>query len=131
VTGPVEKPKTTAREATGAAASAVADFVEFVYSVLDEKRAENIVWLDVSDVTDLADHFVIATVLNPRQASAIVQACEQERKQRGLPRVGIDGASGSSWVVMDYGDLIVHLLMPEQRAYYQLENLWSDARRVR
>ena len=84
MTGPVEKPKPAAREAPGAT-SVARDFVEFVYALLDEKRAEEIVWLDVSGVTDLADHFLIATVVNQRQAAGIVDACEQER-----PLVGDD-----------------------------------------
>ena len=105
-------------------------FAEFVCSILDEKRAQDIVWLDVRGVTDVADDFLIATILNQRQSTAILAACEKERKLRGLPRLGIEGESGSSWVLIDYGDLIVHLMMPEQRAYYALENIWADAKRV-
>jgi ribosome-associated protein len=110
---------------------AVQNFVEFVCTVLEEKRAADIVWLDVRGLTDLADDFVIATVLNPRQGAAIVDACEKERKRRGVTRLGIEGETGSSWVLMDYGDLIVHLFLPEQRAYYGLEHIWADAKRVR
>jgi len=110
---------------------ALQDFAEFVYSVLDEKRATDIVWLDVRGVTDLADAFLIATVLNPRQGAAVVDACEKERKHRGVTRVGIEGEGGSSWVLIDYGDLIVHLFLPEQRAYYALDHIWADAKRVR
>ena len=107
-----------------------APFVDFVKSVLDEKRAEDIVHLDVREVTDLADDFVIATISNQRQGAAIVEECEKERKQRGLGRVGIEGVNGSTWIVLDYGDLVVHLFLPEQREYYALEHLWADAARV-
>ena len=62
---------------------------------------------------------------------AIVAACEKEAKQRGITRLGVEGQSGSSWVLLDYGDLIVHLFLPEQREYYALEHLWADAERVR
>ncbi len=106
-------------------------FVDLVLQVLDEKRAEDIVWLDISEVTSLADDFLIATMLNPRQADAVVATVEKERKKRGLPRVGIDGRGSSGWVVLDYGDLIVHLMTADQREYYGLEYLWSDAKRVR
>jgi len=107
------------------------DLASFVMSVLEEKRAENIVWLDVSGVTDLARYFIIATVTNLRQMAAIADACEKERKVRGFPRIGIEGAStGSSWVVLDYADVIVHLFLPEQRDYYALEHLWADAKRM-
>ncbi len=106
-------------------------FVDLVLELLDEKRAEDIVWLDISEVTSLADDFVIATMLNPRQADAVVEELEKERKKHGLPRVGIDGRGSSGWVVLDYGDLIVHLMTADQREYYGLEYLWSDAKRVR
>ena len=107
------------------------EFASFVVSVLEDKRAEEIVWLDVSEVTDLADYFIVATVNNPRQMSAISAECEIERKRLGLARVGLEGVSNSSsWVVMDYGDLVVHLFLPEQREYYQLEHLWADAKRI-
>ena len=115
------EPRTQAEGATRSA------FAEFACTVLEQKRAEEIVLLDVSGVTDLADEFLIATITSPRQASAIVDECEKERKRRKLPCIGIEGANGSSWIVLDYGDLIVHLFMPEQRAYYGLEHLWADA----
>ena len=117
------------RDAEGA--ETAEQFAEFVYRVLDEKRAADIVWLDVRGITDLADDLMIATFTSPPQGAAIVEECEKERKRRGLGRVGIEGESGSSWVLLDYGDLIVHLLMPEQRAYYALEHVWADAKRVR
>ncbi len=106
-------------------------FDEFVYRAMDDKRAEDIVWLDLTGITDLADAMMIATVTSRPQAGAIVDECEKERKRRGLRRLGIEGESGSTWVLLDYGDLIVHLLMPEQREYYALEHLWADAKRVK
>jgi ribosome-associated protein len=116
-----------AGEAPAPAGRPANSFAEFVYSVLDEKRAADIVWLDVSAITDLADDFLIATIQNQRQGAAIVDACEKERKRRGLPRVGIEGEAGSSWILLDYADLVVHLLLPEQRQYYGLEHIWADA----
>jgi ribosome-associated protein len=116
------------------AARGAKTFFEFVRDVLDDKRAENIVALDLRGVSSLADEFLIATVTNPRQASAIVDACEKERKARGLPCLGIEGNSsssrGSSWVVLDYGDLVVHLFTADAREYYGLEHLWSDAKPI-
>jgi ribosome-associated protein len=113
-----------------AKSAAKGSFLEYVCTLLAEKRAEDVLCLDVSGVTDLADHFVIATILNARQGAAILEECEKERKKRGVGRIGIEGASGSSWIVLDYGDLVVHLLQPAQRTYYGLEHLWADAKRV-
>jgi ribosome-associated protein len=116
--------------AEAGAAPAPSGFPAFVREVLEEKRATDIVWLDVRGVTDIADDFLVATISSPRQGAAILDACEIERKRRDIPRVGIEGEQGSSWMLLDYGSLIVHLFMPEQRAYYALEHIWADARRV-
>ena len=126
-------PRRTARAAARPEASPETQLEEALWEALLEKRAEDPVWLDVREVTDLADAFLIATMNNPRQGAAIVDACEQARKALGHKRLGIEGMEGgaSSWVVLDYGDVIVHLLMPEQRGYYALEHLWADARVVR
>ncbi len=120
------------REQAGSTSDTI-DFAEFVWELLQEKRAVDPVWLDVREVTDLADDFMIATFTNARQGAAIVEDCEKERKSRDLARIGVEGVNGgtSTWIVLDYGDLVVHLLMPDQREYYALEHLWADAKRLR
>ena len=105
----------------------IENFTRFAREVLDEKRATDVVWLDLRGITDIADEFLIATVNNPRQGAAVVDACEKERKTRGLKCLGIEGKGNSSWVVLDYGDLVVHLFTPEAREYYRLEHVWADA----
>jgi ribosome-associated protein len=104
-------------------------FPQAVIKILDDKRAEDIVWLDVRGVTDVADEFLIATIMNPRQGGAILEACEKEAKRLKIPRLGVEGGPQSSWILLDYGSLVVHLFLPEQRAYYALEHIWSDAKR--
>jgi ribosome-associated protein len=104
-------------------------FAQAVLKILDEKRAEDIVWLDVRAVTDVADEFLIATIMNPRQGGAILEACEKEAKRLKVSRLGVEGGPQSSWILLDYGSLVVHLFLPEQRAYYGLEHIWSDAKR--
>ncbi len=104
-------------------------FADVVLRILDEKRAEDIVWLDVHDVTDVADDFLIATILNARQGGAILDACEKEAKRFHHKRLGVEGGATSSWILLDYGSLVVHLFLPEQRTYYALEHIWADAKR--
>ncbi|HEX5138712.1 MAG TPA: ribosome silencing factor [Planctomycetota bacterium] len=104
-------------------------FAQAVLKILDEKRAEDIVWLDVRGVTDVADEFLIATIMNPRQGGAILDACEKEAKRLKVSRLGVEGGPQSTWILLDYGSLVVHLFLPEQRAYYGLEHIWSDAKR--
>jgi len=114
-----------------AAAEQATSFPAFVHDVLEDKRVQDIVWLDVRGVTDMADEFLIGTIQTQRQGAAVVDACEQERKRRGIPCIGIEGKGGSSWVLLDYGSLIVHLFLPEQRHYYALEHVWADAKRLK
>jgi len=106
-------------------------FAQAVLKILDEKRAEDIVWLDVRGVTDVADEFLIATVLNARQGGAILEACEREAKRFRVKRLGVEGGPMSSWILLDYGSLVVHLFLPEQRTYYALEHIWADAKRIK
>ena len=72
---------------------------------------------------------LIATIMNPRQGGAILEACEKEAKRKKIPRLGVEGGPQSTWILLDYGSLVVHLFLPEQRAYYALEHIWSDAKR--
>lgn len=116
---------------THAAEEAAPRFAEAVVKILDEKRAEDVVWLDVHGVTDVADEFLIATVLNARQGGAILDACEKEAKRFRVKRLGVEGGATSSWILLDYGSLVVHLFLPEQRSYYALEHIWADAKRVK
>jgi ribosome-associated protein len=121
--------RTEPAESAPPAGAAASRLVDVVLRILDEKRAEDIVRLDVHGVTDVADEFVIATILNARQGGAIVEACEKEAKRMRVPRLGVEGLASSSWILLDYGSLVVHLFLPEQRAYYALEHLWADAKR--
>ena len=113
------------------AEAATPRFPDAVLKILDEKRAEDVVWLDVSGVTDVADDFLIATILNARQGGAILDACEKEAKRFRIKRLGVEGGAMSSWILLDYGSLVVHLFLPEQRTYYALEHIWADAKRVK
>ncbi len=91
----------------------------------------DILLLDISEVTLLADYFVIATGESTRQLDALANEVRVQVKAKAgqLPHA-TEGKPDSGWVLMDYGALVVHLFSPEQRAYYQLEELWSRARTV-
>ncbi len=83
--------------------------------------------LDTRPISSIADYFVIATVDNERQAKAIIEEIEKQMKANAVRPLGIDGDAGSGWVLMDYGDVLVHLFDPGTRDYYQLEELWDKA----
>ena len=75
----------------------------------------------------LADHFIICTAETERQVKAIVDEILVTGKGVGFKPLQMDGSSGSGWMVLDYGTLIVHIVLPQQRDYYRMEDLWSDA----
>ncbi|WP_047692394.1 ribosome silencing factor [Kocuria sp. ZOR0020] len=94
----------------------------------DEKQAENLVALDVSDALGIVDSFLVASASNERQVSAVVDAIEdaliQEHDIRPIRR---EGKGQGRWVLLDYGDVIVHVQHEEDRAFYALERLWNES----
>ena len=97
---------------------------------IDEKMGVDILMLDLSEVSLIADYFVIATGESDRQLRAIAEGVQQGLKEQGMQRLSIEGAPGSGWVLLDYGAVVVHLFSPNQRRHYNLEELWSSARTV-
>jgi ribosome-associated protein len=100
---------------------------------LDGKKAEQIVILDISGPFVIADYFVVATVDNTRQGQAIAKDLDGiVKQQRGRRRRNTGGmeTGSSSWVLLDFDEIIVHLFLAESRAFYGLEELWADAPRV-
>jgi len=98
--------------------------------IIEQKQATDIVLLDVHEQTSLATYFILATVDNERQAKAIEDdLLEKLKLQQNLRPLSVDGldGQGGGWSILDYGDVIVHLLTEEMRRYYRLEELWSKA----
>ncbi|MDW8077938.1 MAG: ribosome silencing factor [Thermoguttaceae bacterium] len=91
-------------------------------------RGQHIVILDMRQVSDLFDYFVIVSGTSRRQLRAMADEIDRVLTQEtGAIRLGIEGEADSRWILLDYGDVIIHLFEPETRAYYALEDLWSDA----
>lgn len=99
--------------------------------VVEETRGSDIVVLDLRKLTDVFDYFVIASGASRRQMHAMADEVKHtvRRELADEPR-GVQGYDDSHWIVMDYGDVVVHLFDAESRAYWDLENLWADAHRV-
>ena len=97
----------------------------------DEKKAIDPVVLDVNGILAITDFFVIASASNDRLVESIVEEVEAKVKEGGGPSpLRIEGLSDRQWVLMDYGDLVVHVFLDEVRRFYDLERLWADAPRV-
>jgi ribosome-associated protein len=94
----------------------------------DDKKAADIVIQEVRRLLLITDYFVIATGVNNRQVDAITEAVEEAlRKEAGIRPIGREGLGEQTWVLLDYGDIVVHIFQPELREFYRLESLWSDA----
>ena len=102
-----------------------------IVEVIADKKGEDVLLLDIRDVSILADYFVIGSSTSERQAKAIIENIKQEMKQAFDVRpLHIEGEPATGWILMDYGGVVVHLFAPDVRAYYDLEGLWRDGRIV-
>jgi len=95
-----------------------------------EKKATDIVVLDVGETLVITNYFVVATGGTARQVSAIIDEIDVTLKGAGARVLGREGEAEGTWVLLDYGDVVVHVFQPEEREFYRLEKLWSDAGRV-
>jgi len=97
----------------------------------DDKKATDILVLDLSGLSDVCDYFLICTAQNRPQMDAIVDGIrEKVAKNCELHPISSEGRQGSSWVLIDYGAIVVHVFRPESREYFRLEKLWGEAPRV-
>jgi ribosome-associated protein len=92
----------------------------------EDKKAENVVALDVSEKLPLADTFLIASGANERQVAAIADAIEEALQRDGAKALRREGVREGRWALLDFNDVIVHVMHQEDRAYYELERLWKD-----
>jgi ribosome-associated protein len=94
-----------------------------------DKKAEDVLVLDVRGLTSYADYFVLMTAESDRQAGAIADAVDEKLKAQGATKVGVEGYESGRWILVDYGDVVAHVFSREARGFYDLEGLWADAPR--
>ena len=95
-----------------------------------EKKAEDVVVLDLRGVSGYTDFLVIGSGGSDRQLEAIAESVEKELTSHGHREIGSEGQRGGRWVLLDFGDVVVHVFHGEERAHYDLEGLWADAPRI-
>jgi ribosome-associated protein len=99
--------------------------------VAAENRGRDIVILDLRELTSMFDFFVIVSGSSRRQLHAISEEIDRVlQEELGDRRMGIEGYEESRWILLDYGDVVIHMFEPETRAYYAIEELWGQAKRV-
>lgn len=97
-----------------------------IMAILEEKKAADILALDISEISTLADYFILASAENVRQLDALEDAVEEGIRLE----LNKEGEGDSGWILMDYKDIVVHLFTKEQREFYDLEKIWSDAKKL-
>lgn len=98
---------------------------DLVQKILDENKAENIVSIDIYNKSSLCDYMIIATGTSSRHLKALAEKLVQTLKKQNHPQLSIEGQNNSSWVLIDTGDVIVHLFQSEMRELFNLEAMWN------
>lgn len=101
-----------------------------VVKAADNKRAEEIIALDVSKISLLADYFVIMQADSERQVKAIAENIQEQAQEAGYDVRNVEGKEGANWILIDLGDVVAHIFKTDTRKFYNLEKLWADAENV-
>lgn len=98
-----------------------------IVELAEDRKASDIVLLEIGGLTTLADYFVICSGQSDRQLGAIVDGIAEGLREEGVRPIGREGKANAHWLLIDYGSVIVHVMAPPERDFYQLEKLWADA----
>lgn len=104
--------------------------VELAARTASDKKAQDIIALDLRDIASFTDYFLICTGNNTRHVQSIADSVEEDLRNSGRRPLHTEGYSAAEWILLDYGDFIVHVFNPTSRKFYDLERLWRDAKRV-
>ena len=119
-----------AYERTGGVTLESNELARKVVDIASDRKAEDIVMLDISKVSIIADYFVICSGTSDRQVRAIAREIDEQLGKAGVNPISVEGMNDARWVLMDYGSVLVHIFDPATRAFYQLEQLWAGAQPV-
>lgn len=114
----------------GVSSEPLDEMVSAALAAADDKKAVNLVVLDVREVASFTEYFVIAGGANVRQVQAIADGVQERLKDAGRRPARVEGYRSAEWVLLDYGDFVVHIFEEKARRFYDLERLWRDAARV-
>lgn len=103
---------------------------KIAYNALTEKKGEDVKVIEITEISSFADYFIIADGNNPTQVNALVDNVEEQLGKAGFSPKRIEGIGNSNWVLMDYGDVIVHVFSKEDRLFYDLERIWRDGKEL-
>ena len=107
-----------------------AEFCKIAVAALEDRKAEDVKVIDIREISPIADFFIIANGTNQNQIQAMRDAAHEALYKAGLTVKQVEGNQNSTWILMDYGDIIVHIMLEETRDFYSLERLWGDAEEI-
>ena len=103
---------------------------QWIQNALEDAKTQNIAVLDVRKISDFTDYMVIATGTSNRHVQSSADKVAETLRDHGVRPVGIEGKQLGDWVLIDFGDVVVHIMREQTRDFYNLEKLWSDAKRI-
>lgn len=106
------------------------EMVRLAYDALMEKKAQDVKIINIEEVSVLADYFIIASGTNRNQVQAMADSVEEALHKAGYPAKQTEGYRTANWILIDYGDIIVHVFDSENRLFYDLERIWRDGRDI-
>lgn len=106
------------------------ELVQIIAEACDDKRAEDIIALDMNEVSLVADYFIICHGNTERQVQAIAKGIKEKMDELGVDMGRMEGVEQSRWILLDIGDIVCHVFHKDERSYYNLERLWGDAAEV-
>lgn len=108
----------------------IKELARIAINALEDKKAEDIRIIDISEISTLADYFIIANGTNRSQIQALADNVEEALGRAGLPLKQVEGYETANWILMDYRDIIVHVFDRENRLFYDLDRIWRDGKPV-
>ena len=106
------------------------DMAKLAVAALEDHKAEDISVIDIREVSPIADYFIIASGNNQNQIQAMRDAADEALYKAGIKVQQVEGNQNSTWILMDYNDIIIHIFSKEDRLFYDLERIWRDGKKI-
>lgn len=106
------------------------EIVKKIYNIIEEKKGEDIKVIDIAKVSTIADYFIIASANNINQVQAISDEIDFILGKEGVMPKAIEGNKNATWMLLDYNDIVVHIFLREDRAFYDLDRIWRDGKEI-
>lgn len=102
------------------------EMAKLAVAALEEKKAVDVKVIDIEKISTLADYFIIASGTNRSQVQAMAEAVEEELQKQDIHPKNVEGYQSANWILMDYGDIVLHIFDEENRLFYDIERIWKD-----